>query len=115
MELCPKPASQELLNVENGFKLMDLPSSDECDYCQLAEGEIAMLLQNQQAKNIVKEDLDVICNDLPFNSVECTNLLGLYVDQVFHMFLSYLQEDQFCVEFELCPKADFATEIFLHE
>eukprot|EP01024_Parvocaulis_polyphysoides_P023645 TRINITY_DN2184_c1_g1_i1.p3 TRINITY_DN2184_c1_g1~~TRINITY_DN2184_c1_g1_i1.p3 ORF type:complete len:238 (+),score=50.20 TRINITY_DN2184_c1_g1_i1:82-795(+) len=81
-----------------------IPSA-ECQYCQLAEGEISMLLQNQQAKNIVKEYLGEICDDLPFNSVQCEDLLGLYIDQVFHITQGYLEENMFCVEFEICPKA----------
>jgi len=57
----------------------------------LAEGEIAMLLENQQAKNIMKQYLGEICDDLPFNSVQCADLLALYIDQVFHITLGYLQ------------------------
>jgi len=53
----------------------------------------------------VKQYLGEICDDLPFNSVECTNLLALYVDQVFHITLGYLQQNELCVEVGICPKA----------
>eukprot|EP01023_Acetabularia_acetabulum_P030038 TRINITY_DN282_c0_g1_i2.p2 TRINITY_DN282_c0_g1~~TRINITY_DN282_c0_g1_i2.p2 ORF type:complete len:234 (-),score=35.14 TRINITY_DN282_c0_g1_i2:1021-1722(-) len=115
LSLCPQSSTLTITlefmkwMIKEAYPEGVLPSA-ECQYCQLAEGEVSMLLQNEQAKNIVMQYLSEICDELPFNSVECHNLLTLYIDQVFHLVLGYLSNNDVCIDFDLCPQADLIVE-----
>eukprot|EP01025_Chloroclados_australasicus_P048056 TRINITY_DN5432_c0_g1_i1.p1 TRINITY_DN5432_c0_g1~~TRINITY_DN5432_c0_g1_i1.p1 ORF type:complete len:250 (-),score=34.51 TRINITY_DN5432_c0_g1_i1:798-1547(-) len=80
-----------------------------CDYCQLVVGELRTLIEQDDAKKLVLQYVDEICNQLPYDKDQCLNLVEMYIDQVFQLLETYLDP------FTLCSILEYCQSMFVGE